>query len=823
MKISTCLIVKNEELNIKRCIDSYSKIADEMIVVDTGSTDNTVKIASNLGAKVFYYEWKDDFASARNFALEKAEGDWIIFLDADEYFHEDSLKNVKEIIEKAYDNKGIEAISSCLVNVDEKNMEKEKLSVVRIFRNTKDIRYYNKIHESIKKSDGSFVKSLTGYEDKISIVHTGYREDNISIKAERNLKLLLKELETASKKELIYFHLVSSYASLKDYDNAIKYARNFLESNVVIKDYETFIQQQLLLCMLKRGDDEKCILDEANKFILMYPEEQAFYNIAASIYKSEKKYDKAIEYYTKTIELKNNHRLSSYFSEINTNADIYLYLGSLYEVKNHIEKSVEYYLKSLSENKRSEAFMKLMVLIRQEKPEEIIYILNEIYDINNKEDVKFIVNELSLLKYGKVLSYYHNIWLNNFKEEDSSVIFNLLGNGSFNEAFEILYKCYALEKNPWLQKFLVVSAILSHSEEKVNKAWNIVDDFHKKILKFNNEINFEEEEITSFIDLIEEFILISEDNKDLEKIISMKDIFRENISNLIGDKLFKWKIYDWDLEVYNFYFEDEKVNLYDKTNYYFKSGVSLFYLGKYEESLKYFEKAITNGYGDFDLFEFLNWIKDKSNDSRIKDNVEELKNRTLDKSKKSKLHLGCGKDIIKDWINLDLISGPGVDVVADLDNPLKLDLPFEDGSIEEIYASHLIEHISNPLPLMEELHRVSKDGAKAVFKCPYGSSDEAFEDPTHVKKYFLNSFQYFSQPAYWRADYGYRGDWETVKITLKVNKQRYEKKTAEEILYEVNTYRNVVQEMIVELKAVKPIRKQNRELIKVPKIEISLA
>lgn len=66
--------------------------------------------------------------------------------------------------------------------------------------------------------------------------------------------------------------------------------------------------------------------------------------------------------------------------------------------------------------------------------------------------------------------------------------------------------------------------------------------------------------------------------------------------------------------------------------------------------------------------------------------------------------------------------------------------------------------------MMQELHRIAKPGAKANFRLPNGASDDAFEDPTHVKQYFLQSFGYFSQPYYWRSDYGYRGDWKADKI-----------------------------------------------------------
>lgn len=177
-----------------------------------------------------------------------------------------------------------------------------------------------------------------------------------------------------------------------------------------------------------------------------------------------------------------------------------------------------------------------------------------------------------------------------------------------------------------------------------------------------------------------------------------------------------------------------------------------------------------------------------------------------------RLHLGCGRTILPDWVNLDVQPGSGVDVVADLDKCGESPLPFEADTFDEFLASHLFEHLRNPLPFMQEIHRIAKPGAKAVFKVPFGSSDDAYEDPTHVRQCYLNTFGFFSQPSYWRADYGYRGDWNIERILLAVSKKRFQGKSAEETMADVTRLRNVVQEMTVVLIAVKPIRAPLREL-----------
>lgn len=183
------------------------------------------------------------------------------------------------------------------------------------------------------------------------------------------------------------------------------------------------------------------------------------------------------------------------------------------------------------------------------------------------------------------------------------------------------------------------------------------------------------------------------------------------------------------------------------------------------------------------------------------------------------LNLGCGKNTMEGFVNIDCIKLKGVDIVADFDNCKNTPLPFDDNTVDGFYGSHLIEHLKNPLSFMQELYRIAKPNAEALFSLPYGSSDDALEDPTHVHQYFLYSFTYFSQPTYWRADYGYRGDWSIKRISLVVNKNRYVNKSFNEIMFEVNTYRNVVKEMIVELIALKPARQPLKELQTKPEIQ----
>ncbi len=185
-----------------------------------------------------------------------------------------------------------------------------------------------------------------------------------------------------------------------------------------------------------------------------------------------------------------------------------------------------------------------------------------------------------------------------------------------------------------------------------------------------------------------------------------------------------------------------------------------------------------------------------------------------------RLNLGCGRSPSPDWINIDLADLPGVDLVLDLDACAPGCIPFPDGCIEGFSLSHVLEHISNVLPLMQELHRVAKDGAVMTIRVPHGASDDAWEDPTHVRALFPGSFGYFSQPYYWRADYGYRGDWQPERVLLHVDGARAAGLEDEALLAAIQTQRNWVVEMIVDLRAVKPPREPRRDLQVAPRLEL---
>lgn len=194
VRVSQCMIVKNEEEKIARALSWGKGVIWERIVVDTGSTDRTVEIAEDLGASVWHFPWNDDFSAAKNFALEKAKGDWIFFLDADEYPQPEDEKKILREIEIA-EHLGYDGISTGLANLDDEGRIGAIGAQVRLFRNSPKLRYYRRVHEQLRRTNGGF-PSLTDATEEILILHDGYQTEVYAgkKKSERNRRLLEREL-----------------------------------------------------------------------------------------------------------------------------------------------------------------------------------------------------------------------------------------------------------------------------------------------------------------------------------------------------------------------------------------------------------------------------------------------------------------------------------------------------------------------------------------------------------------------------------------------------------------------------------------------------
>jgi len=178
MKLSLCMIVKNEAATLPKCLNSVRKVVDEMVVLDTGSIDRTPDIAQQLGAKVHHFKWCNDFSAARNAALKYVSGDWILVLDADETLTPAIVPQLREAIARD---------EYLLINLvrHEVGAEQSPYSLVsRLFRNHPDIHFDRPYHALVDDSVSAILTKephwQVGYLPGVALLHTGYQKSAIA-------------------------------------------------------------------------------------------------------------------------------------------------------------------------------------------------------------------------------------------------------------------------------------------------------------------------------------------------------------------------------------------------------------------------------------------------------------------------------------------------------------------------------------------------------------------------------------------------------------------------------------------------------------------
>lgn len=187
--ISVCMIVRDEEKTLERCLRALGDLATQVVVVDTGSTDRTVEIARSLGAEVHHFRWIDDFAAARNESLRHARGEWIFWLDADDELSPTAVAQLKNAAAS-----GLADAYTCRVVSRLPSGVEDAVPHTRLVRNGLGVRFRGRIHESLHQDLEE--RGLKVLDTDIIIVHTGYASDPTTLrrKHERNLAYLRQEL-----------------------------------------------------------------------------------------------------------------------------------------------------------------------------------------------------------------------------------------------------------------------------------------------------------------------------------------------------------------------------------------------------------------------------------------------------------------------------------------------------------------------------------------------------------------------------------------------------------------------------------------------------
>ena len=204
--LSACLIVKDEEESLARCLGSLQSVADQVVVVDTGSKDGTVAVARDSGAEVYHLEWRDDFAAARNAAIARATCDWVLIVDADEELPAESADQLRELLANPVPGLVCHLLTQAPA-ADATDAAAGLVGHPRLFRSGAGIHFAGIVHEQLVDADGRPIEEVvfTG----IPVLHHGYLEppSAMSKRSERNWRLLQARAEAEPESPAVLFYL----------------------------------------------------------------------------------------------------------------------------------------------------------------------------------------------------------------------------------------------------------------------------------------------------------------------------------------------------------------------------------------------------------------------------------------------------------------------------------------------------------------------------------------------------------------------------------------------------------------------------------------
>lgn len=261
--IALVIIAKDEQRCIARCIDSAISFVSRVVVLDTGSTDRTAEIASGRGAQVHHFQWCDDFSAARNRALELADADWNLVLDADEWLSAGG--EWLRVLGPLAHMLGTVEIQSAFES--ERIIQVSQSSITRLL--PRGVRYQGVVHEQP-------CSDLPRVATPLVVLHDGYLPDQMQRKHGRNRQLLLRELGTSPESSYVRYQLGVDAELGRNYSDACDYFAEALAGLCQGAAYEHDLCIRYLYCLDKAGRYEEG-MEFAQAQMEMWPDSPDFF------------------------------------------------------------------------------------------------------------------------------------------------------------------------------------------------------------------------------------------------------------------------------------------------------------------------------------------------------------------------------------------------------------------------------------------------------------------------------------------------------------------------------------------------------------------
>ncbi len=316
--ISVCIITKNEAVKLEKCLSCISRYPFEIVVVDTGSSDNTLEVIQRYTQNCYYFKWINDFSAARNYAISKASNDWILSLDSDEYITDLNLEDLYSLMEENPSGLGHLEIRSLDSNASSFVINR----LARLFR--RDLYHFERpIHEQLVPIHNNITRK--NFMIPLHVEHDGYvgTPEQLAIKAKRNLDLLLT-CANDYPDAYTYYQIGQSYSMMKNWEKACEYFEIGLSFDLDPQaDYVQFmiINYGYMLIRLNRLQDAVLFFE---KLYDLYSDLADYVFLLGFIYMNTKDYLKAALQFIRATTL------TKYLVEGCNGRSAYYYLGLIY-------------------------------------------------------------------------------------------------------------------------------------------------------------------------------------------------------------------------------------------------------------------------------------------------------------------------------------------------------------------------------------------------------------------------------------------------------------------------------------------------------------
>lgn len=343
-EISLCMIVRDEEEYLDRCLSSVSRLVQEIIVVDTGSSDRSREIALRYGAVIMDIPWNGDFAAARNAGLRRATGRWILVLDADEELGNVDMDSLKELMEQS-DVYGCYVQMINFVGARESD-EFVTDTVCRLFRNDSRIVYTGRIHEDIVPSITNIPGSRIAYAPLV-VRHYGYLDVVLDKKKKsvRNLAILLEVTKQSPDDPRMQYALGTEYFQMGDYTRALTIFQPLISRIPVFAGFTSDLVLKTAYCLREIGQSVEALrlIDGA---LIFYPDFTDLWEFKATICLDSGRLVDALEAVEKALQVGPRPMQYSTSSGSGTYRSHYL-AGTILEQLFRLQEAISHYRKAL--------------------------------------------------------------------------------------------------------------------------------------------------------------------------------------------------------------------------------------------------------------------------------------------------------------------------------------------------------------------------------------------------------------------------------------------------------------------------------------------